>query len=68
MRFEFNAPDRMRYTIENGATAVQIGSADYQQKPDGSWIKNQRGVPFVWPQFGYATVAENARVSDERRS
>jgi copper transport protein len=65
VRFEFNAPDRMRYAIENGATAVQIGSDDYQQKPDGSWIKNRRGVPFVWPQFGYATVAENARVSDE---
>jgi mono/diheme cytochrome c family protein len=64
VRFEFNAPDRMRYSIENGATAVQIGSDDYQQKPDGSWIKNQRGVPFVWPQFGYAAVAENARVSD----
>jgi copper transport protein len=64
VRFEFNAPDRMRYTIENEPTAAQIGSADYQQKPDGSWIKNQRGVPFVWPQFGYATVAEHARVSD----
>ena len=64
VRFEFNAPDRMQYAIENGATAVQIGLADYQQKPDGSWIKNRRGVPFVWPQFGYATVAENARVSD----
>lgn len=64
VRFEFNAPDRMRYTIETGPTSVQIGSADYQPKPDGAWIKNQRGVPFVWPQFGYATVAENARVTD----
>jgi hypothetical protein len=64
VRFEFNAPDRMRYAIENGATSIQIRSADYQQKPDGSWIKNQRGIPFAWPQFGYATVAENARVSD----
>ena len=62
--FEFNAPDGMRYLLENGATAVQIGSDDYQQKPDGSWIKNQRGVPFVWPQFGYAAVAENAHVND----
>ena len=44
---------------------MQIGSNDYQQKPDGSWIKNQRGVPFAWPQFGYATVAEHARVSDD---
>ncbi|GEM_PF-1334473 len=64
VRFEFNAPDRMRYTIETGPTAVQIGSADYQQKPDGSWLKNQRGVPFAWPQFGYARVAENAHVTD----
>jgi len=65
VRFEFNAPDRMSYTIENGATSVQIGSDDYQQKPDGSWIKNQRGVPFVWPQFSYASVAENARVTND---
>jgi copper transport protein len=64
VRFEFNAPDRMRYSIENGPTSVQIGSSDYQQKPDGTWFANRRGVPFVWPQFAYATVAEQARVSD----
>ena len=65
VRFEFNAPDRMRYTIENGASAVQIGSDDYQQKPDGTWFANQRGVPFAWPQYAYAAVAEQARVSDD---
>jgi len=64
-RFEFNAPDRMRYTIENGPTSVQIGSNDYQQRPDGSWFANRRGVPFVWPQFAYAAVAEQARVKDD---
>jgi mono/diheme cytochrome c family protein len=63
-RFEFNAPDRMRYTIENGPASVQIGSDDYQQKPDGTWFANRRGVPFVWPQYAYATVAEQARVTD----
>jgi mono/diheme cytochrome c family protein/uncharacterized membrane protein len=63
-RFEFNAPDRMRYTIENGPTSVQIGSNDYQQRPDGSWFANRRGVPFVWPQYAYARVAEQARVTD----
>jgi mono/diheme cytochrome c family protein len=63
-RFEFNAPDRMRYTIENGPTSVQIGSNDYQQKPDGSWFANRRGVPFAWPQYAYAAVAEQARVTD----
>jgi copper transport protein len=65
VRFEFNAPDRLRYTIENGATSVQTGSSDYQQKPDGTWFANQRGVPFVWPQYAYARVAEQARVKDE---
>jgi hypothetical protein len=63
-RFEFNAPDRMRYAIENGPTSVQIGSNDYQQKPDGTWFANRRGIPFVWPQYAYATVAEQARVTD----
>ena len=63
-RFEFNAPDRMRYTIEGGPAAVQIGSNDYQQKPDGSWFANRRGMPFGWPQFAYATVARQARVTD----
>ena len=28
VRFEFNTPDRLRYTIENGPTSVQIGLAD----------------------------------------
>lgn len=65
-RFEFNAPDRMRYAIAYGATSIQIGSNDYQRKPDGAWFINQRGVPFVWPQFGYARVAEQARVSAEK--
>lgn len=65
VHFDFNAPDRMRYAIEQGPTSVQIGSDDYQQKPDGSWLKNQRGVPFVWPQFAYAQVAGNARADDE---
>jgi copper transport protein len=65
VHFEFNAPDRMRYTIETGPTAVQIGLVDYQQKPDGTWLKNQRGVPFAWPQFGYARVADKARIMDE---
>jgi copper transport protein len=64
-RFEFNAPDRMSYTIENGPTSVQIGSNDYQQKPDGSWFANRRGIPFAWPQYAYAHVAEQAQVSDE---
>ncbi len=64
VRFEFNAPDRMRYAIENGPTSVQIGSNDYQQKPDGTWFANRRGVPFVWPQYAYARVAEQARISD----
>jgi mono/diheme cytochrome c family protein len=64
VRFEFNAPDRMRYAIENGPTSVQIGLSDYQQKPDGTWFANRRGVPFVWPQFAYAAVADQARVTD----
>ena len=67
VRFEFNAPDRMRYTIENGPTSVQIGSNDYQQKPDGSWFANRRGVPFAWPQFAYATVAEQRARKRQRR-
>jgi copper transport protein len=65
VRFEFNAPDRLRYAIENGPTSVQIGSNDYQQRPDGTWFANRRGIPFVWPQYAYASVAEQARVSDE---
>ncbi len=63
VRFEFNAPDRMRYAIENGPSAVQIGLDDYQQKPDGTWLKNQRGLPFAWPQYAYATVAGNAQAA-----
>ena len=47
-----------------GRRSVQIGSNDYQQKPDGTWFDNQRGVPFAWPQFAYAQVAEQARVID----
>ncbi len=62
VRFDYAAPDRLRYTIKNGATAVDIGTFDYQQKPDGTWLKNDRATPFKWPNFYYGTVASNAQI------
>ncbi|HET7377692.1 MAG TPA: c-type cytochrome, partial [Anaerolineae bacterium] len=62
VRFDYAAPDRLRYTIKNGATAIDIGAFDYQQKPDGSWLKNDRAIPFKWPNFKYSTVATNAQL------
>jgi hypothetical protein len=43
-------------------TSIEIGVDDYQQKPDGTWIKNQRGAPFKWPQFFYGKVAQDAQI------
>ena len=65
--FTYNAPDRMRYNIVNGATAVQIGSDDYQLAPDGAWIKNRRAIPFKWPRFNYGSIAGEARIEGEER-
>jgi hypothetical protein len=65
--FTYAAPDRMRYQIVNGATAIQIGSDDYQLAPDGGWIKNQRAVPFEWPTFNYGSLAGEARLSGEEQ-
>jgi copper transport protein len=62
VRFDYAAPDRLRYTIKNGATAIDIGTFDYQQKPDGTWLKNERAIPFKWPSFQYATLATNAQI------
>jgi copper transport protein len=62
VRFDYAAPDRLRYTIRNGATAIDIGTFDYQQKPDGTWLKNERAIPFKWPSFQYATLATNAQI------
>jgi copper transport protein len=62
VHFDFNAPDRMKYQIANGVTSIEIGVDDYQQKPDGTWIKNQRGAPFKWPQFFYGKVAQDAQI------
>ena len=33
VRFEYNAPDRMKYQIADGATSIQIGADDYQPAP-----------------------------------
>jgi copper transport protein len=63
--FTYAAPDRLRYQIAGGATAIQIGLDDYQLAPDDSWIKNQRAVPFAWPNFFYGDVAEGARLDGE---
>ena len=65
--FTYNAPDRMRYNIVNGATAVQIGPDDYQLAPDGAWIKNKRAIPFEWPRFSYGSIAGEARIEGEER-
>jgi hypothetical protein len=61
VRFEYNAPDRMRYQIANGATSIQIGVDDYQLGPDGEWIKNQRAPPLQWPIQNYAQAAGGAK-------
>ena len=63
VRFEYNAPDRMRYQIANGTTSIQIGEDDYQPGPDGAWIKNARGTAFAWPNFFYAKVATDAKLA-----
>ncbi len=62
VHFDFVAPDRMRYQIANGATSIQIGTDDYQQGPNGTWIKNARGTAFAWPAFTYAKVATDAKI------
>ncbi|HZY43685.1 MAG TPA: c-type cytochrome, partial [Anaerolineae bacterium] len=62
VRFDYAAPDRLRYIIQNGATSIEIGTLNYQQKPDGTWLKNDRAVPFKWPNFSYGTVASNAQI------
>lgn len=62
VRFEYHAPDRLRYQIAGGATSIQIGADDYQQGPNGAWIKNARGTAFAWPNFFYARVATDAKI------
>lgn len=62
VQFDFNAPDRMQYQVVGGPRSVQIGAADYQPAPDGSWYENARGTAFAWPNFFYARVAQNARL------
>ncbi len=65
--FTYAAPDRMRYQIVNGATAIQIGSDDYQLAPDGGWIRNKRAIPFAWPKFDYGPIAGEARIEGEEQ-
>ena len=65
VHFDYAAPDRMKYQITNGATSIQIGEDDYQQAPNGTWIKNARGTAFAWPDFSYAKVATDAKIESE---
>ncbi len=63
--FTYAAPNRLRYQIVNGATAIEIGLDNYRLGPDGTWIKNRRVVPYQWPNFMYSQVASSARVEGE---
>ncbi|HKZ86088.1 MAG TPA: CopD family protein [Anaerolineae bacterium] len=65
--FTYAAPDRMRYQVVNGATAIQIGSSDFQLTPDGTWIENRRAVPLEWPEFNYSSLAGEARIEGEEQ-
>ncbi len=62
VRFDYAAPDRLRYQVVNGPTAIEIGEDDYQRGPDGTWIKNQRAVSLRWPNFAYSQTASHARL------
>lgn len=68
-RYEYRAPDRLRYTFSNPGTApreaILIGDRRWDRALEGhdaGWVAGQGGAPIVVPSFAYAAKPRNARV------
>jgi hypothetical protein len=60
-RFEIVAPDRLRYRIERGASAVVIGARRWDRSPGGKWTLSPQ-APLRLPQPPWSDDFTNAHL------
>ncbi|MBI3538171.1 MAG: cytochrome c, partial [Chloroflexi bacterium] len=52
-RYEYQAPDRLHYEIENEGESIAILGTQYFRE-NGAWSTRARAEPFKFPDFNYA--------------
>ncbi|MGB8647422.1 MAG: copper resistance protein CopC, partial [Anaerolineae bacterium] len=53
---EFQAPDRLRFTLRGEGTSIAIGREQYFEQ-SGAWTASARAVPYVFPKFDLSKQA-----------
>lgn len=49
-RYQFRAPDAMRFDIDGGGSSVRLGDARYRRDgPAAAWVAGSSPSPFEWP-------------------
>lgn len=74
-RYQYRAPDRMRYTLlsETAAPreAILIGDRRWDRELGGhqeGWVASQGGAPIVVPSFAYTAGSHNVRIIGYERT
>ncbi len=60
-RYEYQAPDRVRFQVVGGMESIAIGGTQYDQDSQ-TWTSRARVDPFVFPNFNNATQAKEVRL------
>lgn len=60
--YDYQAPDRTRFTIEGQGESIAIGADQYFENKDGQWTQRGRVEPFVFPDFDFADSAQATRL------
>ncbi len=60
-RYEYQAPDRMRFQVGGGGESIAIGGTQYYRDQD-AWIARARPDPFVFPKFNNAGLVAGAKL------
>ena len=59
--YEYQMPDRTRFSIQGQGESIAIGSQQYYQDKTGNWFSRTRVEPFVFPNFDFADTAIRTR-------
>jgi mono/diheme cytochrome c family protein len=61
--YEYQAPDKTRFSIEGQGSSIAIGANQYFQDKNGQWTERARVENFVFPQFNFADAALSSKLA-----
>ena len=59
---DFNAPDRLRYSLAGGSESIIAGDQQWYRRGDSPWQLQSRNDQFRFPDFRYAEGATGLRM------